>query len=227
MRDGTVWGIFARLGGTFLSEGFERKMIDQLLELELRLIKARLDARKVLPKKSGKRPGKFCKGKGKGSYIAAEKRCADHETTTPGGKRKLSESGKKSAEELAKKVRERKGMSATKKTEPAKLPELQGSEKQVEWANKIRDQFSRRLSLWERTMDWDINGRTAADKMPALSPSPKAEMIEKEKTKTQKWLKDNVLNQAKSSWWIDNRNTNHLTQASRALRGDLGKRSLY
>jgi UDP-N-acetylmuramoylalanine-D-glutamate ligase len=94
-------------------------MIDQLLELELGLIKARLDARKVLPKKSGKRPGKFCKGKGKGSYIAAEKRCADHETTTPDGKRKLSESGKRSAEELAKKVRERKGMEA-KKTGTAK-----------------------------------------------------------------------------------------------------------
>jgi hypothetical protein len=64
------------------------------------------DAKKVLPKMGGKRPGKKCKG----SYISADKKCSDHSTTTGSGKRKLSEAGKKAAMELAAKVRKRKGM---------------------------------------------------------------------------------------------------------------------
>ena len=66
----------------------------------------RLDAKKVLTKIGGKRPGKKCKG----SYISADKKCSDHSATTGSGKRKLSEAGKRSAMELAARVRERKGM---------------------------------------------------------------------------------------------------------------------
>ncbi len=98
------------------------------------------DAKKVLPKIGGRRPGKKCKG----SYISADKKCGDHTTQSASGKRKLSESGKKSAMELAAKVRERKGLgskSAPKKAlpQPPKMPKLNGSEKQVDWANRIRE----------------------------------------------------------------------------------------
>ena len=79
-----------------------------------------LDAKQVLRKISGKRPGKHCVGKsGKGSYISAEKKCAGHKTADG----KLTESGKISARELASKVRKRKGMSDrnTQKEEPLKV----------------------------------------------------------------------------------------------------------
>ena len=62
----------------------------------------RLDGKKPLLKKSGKRPGKKC-GKG---YIAAEKRCKEHYNESG----KLTDKGKESAKELAGKARERKGM---------------------------------------------------------------------------------------------------------------------
>lgn len=61
----------------------------------------RLDARKVLQKISGKRPGKPC-GK---SYIAADRKCGSHYSNG-----KLNETGKKAAELLAAKVRARKGL---------------------------------------------------------------------------------------------------------------------
>jgi hypothetical protein len=68
-------------------------------------IREYFDAKKVLPKISGKRPGKKCKG----SYIAVDKKCNDHYTNG-----KLNEKGKASAQELAGKVRDRKGLPALK-----------------------------------------------------------------------------------------------------------------
>lgn len=62
---------------------------------------SRSDGRKVLQKKSGKRPGKRCGG----SFIAAEKQCKSHKSNG-----KLTEAGKKAAQELAEKVRARKGL---------------------------------------------------------------------------------------------------------------------
>jgi len=69
---------------------------------------AHLDAKKVLLKMGGRRPGKHCVGKagGKGSYIAAEKKCAAHK----GADGKLTQAGKSSAGELAVRVRHMKGM---------------------------------------------------------------------------------------------------------------------
>ena len=69
---------------------------------------AHLDAKKVLLKMGGRRPGKHCVGKagGKGSYISAEKQCAGHK----GADGKLTAAGKQSARELAVRVRDRKGM---------------------------------------------------------------------------------------------------------------------
>jgi hypothetical protein len=74
------------------------------------------DAKKVLPKISGKRPGKKC-GKG---YIAAERKCKGHYSESG----KLTEEGKASAQELAGKVRARKGMPELKKalTKPQEIP---------------------------------------------------------------------------------------------------------
>jgi hypothetical protein len=66
----------------------------------------RLDAKKVLLKMGGRRPGKKCGG----GYIGADKKCRAHEAVSISGKRKLSEDGKRSALELAGKVRGRKGM---------------------------------------------------------------------------------------------------------------------
>ena len=69
---------------------------------------AHLDAKKVLLKMGGRRPGKHCVGKsgGKGSYISAEKQCAGHK----GADGKLTQAGKQSERELAARVRDRKGM---------------------------------------------------------------------------------------------------------------------
>jgi len=76
----------------------------------------RFDAKKVLLKMGGRRPGKHCVGKagGKGSYISAEKKCASHKGTFG----ELTEAGKASAVELADKVRKRKGMAAIEKAPP-------------------------------------------------------------------------------------------------------------
>ena len=77
---------------------------------------AHLDAKKVLLKMGGRRPGKHCVGKsgGKGSYISAEKKCASHKGTFG----ELTEAGKASARELADKVRKRKGMAPIEKAPP-------------------------------------------------------------------------------------------------------------
>ena len=61
-----------------------------------------LDAKQVLRKIGGRRPGKRCKN----GWIAAEKQCSDHKTKDG----KLTAAGKDSARELAARVRDRKGM---------------------------------------------------------------------------------------------------------------------
>jgi hypothetical protein len=76
-----------------------------------------LDTKKVLTKIAGKRTGKKCKG----AYIAADKKCNDHYTNG-----KLNEKGKSAAQELAGKVRARKGMKpvqSTSQKESDKLPD--------------------------------------------------------------------------------------------------------
>ena len=81
---------------------------------------AHLDAKKVLLKMGGRRPGKHCVGKagGKGSYIAAEKQCGGHK----GADGKLTQAGKQSARELAARVRDRKGMGTQMETKVGRMP---------------------------------------------------------------------------------------------------------
>ena len=81
---------------------------------------AHLDAKKVLLKMGGRRPGKHCVGKagGKGSYISAEKQCAGHK----GADGKLTQAGKQSARELAARVRDRKGMGTQMETKIGRMP---------------------------------------------------------------------------------------------------------
>jgi len=81
---------------------------------------AHLDAKKVLLKMGGRRPGKHCVGKagGKGSYISAEKKCASHK----GADGKLTAAGANSARELAVKVRARKGMQDDRDVTLARMP---------------------------------------------------------------------------------------------------------
>ncbi|MGC8715163.1 MAG: hypothetical protein ACP5RH_22495 [Leptodesmis sp.] len=77
-------------------------------------VRGYLDAKKVLPKIGGKRPGKKC-GK---SYIAADRKCKSHYSESG----KLTEEGKASAQELAGKVRARKGLSDLKKPNVTPIP---------------------------------------------------------------------------------------------------------
>ena len=80
----------------------------------------RFDAKQVLLKMGGRRPGKHCVGKsgGKGSYISAEKQCASHKGTDG----KLTAAGKQSARELAARVRDRKGMGTQMETRIGRMP---------------------------------------------------------------------------------------------------------
>jgi hypothetical protein len=82
---------------------------DSYLELREE-VREYFDGKKVLSKIGGKRPGKKC-GK---TYIAADRKCKEH--YSEGGK--LTEEGKASAQELAGKVRQRKGLAPIDKVSP-------------------------------------------------------------------------------------------------------------
>jgi hypothetical protein len=132
------------------------------------------DAKKVLTKISGKRPGKKCKG----SYISADKKCGDHLAETASGKRKLSEAGKKSAMELAAKVRKRKGLgdkAATKKDEPVApnsgLATLTGTEKQIEFATNLLGKLSAQSDRWiaKRKAAVEKRAKTEAEKKEGMT----------------------------------------------------------
>lgn len=103
----------------------------------------RFDAKKVLQKISGKRPGKPC-GK---SFIAADRKCGSHNTKTATGKRKLTEEGKKAAELLAAKVRARKGLA------PKVKPRFKGK---TEAERKLREEM---YQILQRNRQWKKEGK--------------------------------------------------------------------
>lgn len=109
----------------------------QLVQATLDKYGLHLDAKKVLRKISGKRPGKHCVGKsGKGSYISAEKKCADHRNSAG----KLTEAGKASARELSAKVRKRKGMPDRNAVDTGKYAEAIGKlDKLIELGNPRKE----------------------------------------------------------------------------------------
>jgi len=97
------------------------------------------------------------------------------------------------------------------------LTQLEGSEKQVKWANDIRakvvDQIQRQIEV----LDSQLNGRPASEKVRELSPisDPKRRAyLQRRHDLSMKYLEENVLNQKSAKWWIDNRSQNHATKAS-------------
>lgn len=135
----------------------------------------RFDAKKVLLKMGGRRPGKHCIGKagGKGSYIAADKQCAGHK----GADGKLTAAGKQSARELAARVRDRKGMQDRHEVKVARMPlnDFIGEQRYAKTAKQIVPMMTKihgeaRSELNKRR----INGGRAAivDKKSAIAPSP-------------------------------------------------------
>jgi len=85
----------------------------------------RFDAKKVLLKMGGRRPGKRCKN----GWIAAEKQCSDHKTADG----KLTAAGKSSASELADKVRQRKGMTSKQSIAQGKLSGAKDKDNSEYW----------------------------------------------------------------------------------------------
>ena len=181
------------------------------------------DAKKVIPKIGGKRPGKRCK---KG-WIPADKQCSDHKQNG-----KLTEAGKASAQELAEKVRKRKGLKPLDKSvstsdngrkltgvKGMKLPKLEGSEKQVAWAEKIRQARVEHFNATHKTYLDNANGREASGNHRALGATPDGkEKLESEWPKLEAWFSENVFSQSSARWWIDNRDVNFATKARMSLR---------
>lgn len=167
------------------------KYADFAVGLDLMLLRedaiAHLDGKKTLRKISGKRPGKKCGN----SYVSADKQCKGHSSKTESGKRKLTAAGKKSAEELAAKVRARKGLKALGKKEmpqPPKMPKLKGSEKQVDWANRIREVTLKKIDEF------------VAEK--AEKAGAKKESFAKA---LEVVMKEVAAERPEAKWWIDNR----------------------
>jgi hypothetical protein len=130
--------------------------------LERRGLSDRFDAKKVLLKIGGKRPGKRCK---KG-WIAADKQCSDHKTADG----KLTAAGKASARELADKVRLRKGLGSRQQVAKPK------AEKARNLANKEYFTFANSTS-----QKGSVAGLTAAN--------AKAARLERESGRAQIWNK--------------------------------------
>lgn len=132
-----------------------------------------LDAKKVLKKIGGKRPGKRCKG----GWISAEKQCSDHKTSDG----KLTEAGKSSAAELAVKVRSRKGMpdrtSVTRKR-LAGLDDRIEAEQKATIARKTATTQARRKG--EDTEAW-LNRLMGKDKKQESEPVAKPKRSKEEK----------------------------------------------
>jgi hypothetical protein len=158
----------------------------QLLELKTE-VREYFDAKKVLPKISGKRPGKKCVGKsGKGSYIAADKKCKGHYSESG----KLTEEGKASAQELAGKVRQRKGLTPIDKVSPS--GDTKGAKsskgKQMETA-PTKEQFKSVLEKLEAKR-FDLIHGTARNATEEFFAQEELEDIDRKISRYSKRMKD-------------------------------------
>lgn len=125
------------------------------LRLDAAEVWLRLDAKQVLRKIGGRRPGKRCKG----GWISAEKQCSDHKTSDG----KLTAAGKSSAAELAGKVRSRKGMQPieTKNGERVRVAQGESTPKETK-------------SSPQRTVDFEVKESKPLDIESISSGSIKA-----------------------------------------------------
>jgi len=119
-------------------------------------------------------------------------------------------------DECKAKKREEEAQEAAKKSSEMELPELVGSEKQIQWALKIRLQAIKHIDeIIDQGRNWfHIEQRRrfalhhGADQLKVDS-QPNSEP-ESDFEKTEKLLmhlgKQEILKETKASWWIDNRN---------------------
>jgi hypothetical protein len=100
------------------------------------------------------------------------------------------------------------------------LPELKGSEKQIKWAQEIRQSLLDAIKGQEQSADWDINGRCDETGKMTLLPvaAEKHDGIKASLAFRKEWLAVNVLNQADAKFWIDNRSKNWMAEARKAFR---------
>ena len=130
-----------------------------------------LDAKKVLPKIGGKRPGKRCKG----GWISADKKCGDHKDASG----KLTAAGKSAAEELAAKIRERKGMGSKAAANIAHKP-LSELKAVAKGTNNVRQRNARAANFHGEARE-KLNDRRTKAGLPKLTDkaSPKLELTAK------------------------------------------------
>jgi hypothetical protein len=116
------------------------------------------DAKKVLRKIGGRRPGKRCKG----GWIAAEKQCSDHKSEG-----KLTAAGKQSARELAERVRDRKGMQDKRETRIGRMP-------LAEYLKGVSSQLAPDMKEVHTQARSGLNTRRAKAGMSPIGDKPKA-----------------------------------------------------
>jgi hypothetical protein len=135
------------------------------------LVPINLDAKKVLPKIGGKRPGKRCKG----GWISADKKCGDHKDASG----KLTPVGKSAAEELAAKIRERKGMGSKAAANIAHKP-LSELKAVAKGTNNVRQRNARAANFHGEARE-KLNDRRTKAGLPKLTDkaSPKLELTAK------------------------------------------------
>jgi len=108
---------------------------------------------------------------------------------------RLSPEGyKKQQEEL----RQQENVEAKQKAESKELPKLQGSDKQIAWAEKIRIEYVDKLD------DFISKTRSADTAKGNLSPDEYSRYLQPIND-TAKDFRDKLLSKASASWWIDNR----------------------
>lgn len=110
------------------------------------------------------------------------------------GTRLSPEGYKKQQEEL----REKEKQEAKQQSETKGLPKLQGSDKQVAWAETIRVEYINKVDDFiNRTVSADVNKGDLNKAEYARYFQPINE--------TTKQFRDQLLSKASASWWIDNR----------------------
>jgi hypothetical protein len=128
------------------------------------LVPINLDAKKVLPKIGGKRPGKRCKG----GWISADKKCGDHKDASG----KLTPVGKSAAEELAAKIRERKGMGSKVEANIAHKP-LSELKAVAKGTNNVRQRNARAANFHGEARE-KLNDRRTKAGLPKVADKPVA-----------------------------------------------------
>ena len=99
---------------------------------------------------------------------------------------------------------------------PESLPTLTGSEKQVKWAEDIR---TKKLTQWQNRVQMS---QRDVERTDGGVPDPRSvSFLADEAPLIAGWLTANVWGHDDAKFWIDNRTTNFLEEATLALRFEL------